>query len=151
MTQSKPDATDPLAGAMVFHTILAKDEKSLRKLLLAGFPVEGDRTDTTPLIKASGGGRSDVVGTLVEFGANVDAKDSEGDTPLHKAARKGRTGAVLILLEAGAKPGVLNAKGKTPKDVAKDLGVLSLFEKDSLETSVKGPARKAKTILVRGL
>ena len=39
---------------------------------------------------------------LLEKGANVNAKDSNGDTPLHKAACRGYARVARLLIEHGA-------------------------------------------------
>jgi ankyrin repeat protein len=44
----------------------------------------------------------DILGSLVENGADVDAADSRGETALHAAARWGRRDVVLLLVSSGA-------------------------------------------------
>lgn len=57
--------------------------------------------------------------TLIEFGANPNAKDNNGDTPLHLICRNGATDMVDVLLNSGAN---INEKslqeGMTPLHVA---------------------------------
>ncbi len=47
-------------------------------------------------------GRIEQVRTLVNAGADVNARDSDGDTLLHEASWRGHTEIVQILVEAGA-------------------------------------------------
>jgi hypothetical protein len=55
---------------------------------------------------------------LVQNGADVNAKENQGNTPLHLAAAKGHTETVDALLALGARPGETNAAGKVPGEVA---------------------------------
>ena len=45
---------------------------------------------------------------LIELGANINAKDREGDTPMHDAVRLGRFKLIKVLLAAGANLRVKN-------------------------------------------
>ncbi|CAG8264247.1 unnamed protein product [Penicillium olsonii] len=47
-----------------------------------------------------------LVSLLIENGASVDAKTSEGKTPLHLAAERGRHNLFQLLLDAGADPSI---------------------------------------------
>jgi ankyrin repeat protein len=57
---------------------------------------------------------------LIQAGANVNARDSQGDTPLHKLAAYPYADkeAVRILIAAGANVEAVNAEGRTPLHVA---------------------------------
>jgi len=55
---------------------------------------------------------------LIAAGANVEAKDKDGDTPLHNAARLHAPRAAEMLLKHGAKRGSRNKHGQTPLDIA---------------------------------
>ncbi|NQU44885.1 ankyrin repeat domain-containing protein [bacterium] len=73
-----------------------------------------------------------VTESLIEHGANVNAKNSQGDTPLHDAIRVGYMDVIPILLNHGADPMIPNNNGKTPLDFARDekrSSVVSLIEK----------------------
>lgn len=59
----------------------------------------------TILSAAAGSGNREVVRMLLEdFGANIDATDTEGYTPLMNAALRGQESVVTMLLEYGANP-----------------------------------------------
>jgi ankyrin repeat protein len=63
--------------------------------------VEG--SNPTPLYQASRLGRIEIVRVLVEYGASVEVKDSEGWTPLDVASGEQRDEIIKLLLEHGAK------------------------------------------------
>jgi len=50
---------------------------------------------------------------LLEKGANIEAKDNDGDTALINAAIKGETEMVKLLLEKGANIEAKDNKGET--------------------------------------
>lgn len=63
-----------------------------------GSPVDPtDDTDTTPLILAASSGRSEVVAYLLEKGANVNQKTSQGHSALQYAASKGWIEVMIII------------------------------------------------------
>lgn len=69
---------------------------------------------------------------LVEFGANVNAEDSEKWTPLHAAATCGHLHLVRYLIAKGANLLAVNADGNMPYDICEDEKTLDCIEgKDS--------------------
>lgn len=81
-----------------------------RALLTAGAAVDGHPGDPeTPLITAASYGDADVARTLIESGADVEARASDraggvpGGTPLLHAAVFGMTDVVDVLIAAGAR------------------------------------------------
>ncbi|MEW6360076.1 MAG: ankyrin repeat domain-containing protein [Planctomycetota bacterium] len=73
----------------------------------------------TPLFYAIGPMHQDVVKLLIERGANVNAKSSEGQTPLHFAARWNSRDAAILLISKGAEVNARDTCGRTPLDLAK--------------------------------
>jgi hypothetical protein len=60
-----------------------------------------------------------IVGVTLEAGANVNAKDPNGDTPLICAASAGAADAVSLLVEGGANVDATSTNGRTASDWAK--------------------------------
>ena len=61
-----------------------------------------------------------MIGVLVEFGADLEARTQDGCTPLHFACREDNPGAVRALLALGASAAAANDKGETPEDTIWD-------------------------------
>lgn len=61
--------------------------------------------------------------TLINAGANVEAKDNNGLTPLHRAIQSGQIGTVQILIAGGADVNAKNHHGVTPLICSVDRGV----------------------------
>jgi Ankyrin repeats (3 copies) len=56
----------------------------------ADINVSDPRHGSTPLHRASGWGRFNIVKILIENGANINARNNEGQTPLYRAERYGK-------------------------------------------------------------
>lgn len=73
----------------------------------------GDHAGYTPLHDAAAQGHSAVIRVLVEGGATVDAKLTDGSSALHLASLKGKPEAVRALLECGAPAGARDDEGRS--------------------------------------
>lgn len=73
----------------------------------------------TPLHEACFNGWLEIAATLVDAGANINARGYDNDTPLHDAAISGKLNLVKYLLSVGADPFCKNINGKLPFDVAR--------------------------------
>ena len=60
----------------------------------------------------------DVVKILLDYGAEVDSRSSDGRTPLMLAASKGNKEIVNMLLQAGADPTLTDKSGATAESIA---------------------------------
>ncbi|MBN1412400.1 MAG: ankyrin repeat domain-containing protein [Spirochaetales bacterium] len=87
-----------------------------------GEKLPGGREGTTPLMHAAASGWDDVLSTLLDKGAEVDARDRYSGTALFYAARYGRLKCVKILLSHNADPVVESAVGGTPLIAALENG-----------------------------
>jgi uncharacterized protein len=78
------------------------------------------------LIKAAGDGDLEMVKSLIAKGANVNAKDEDGETALMGAAEKGHLEIVKLLLGKGAKVNAKNEEGVTALMGAAEKGYLEI-------------------------
>lgn len=99
----------------------------------------------TPLHIACGQGRVDLIQLLIEYGAEIDAKDFDGDTPLHIAVIEEQPDAIETLIYAGADPEIRNESGEfTPfhlacgKSCFKSVELLFPFVTDIDQTTSSG-------------
>ena len=79
----------------------------------------------TPLMIATREGGVETVAYLIEQGANIHARDSNGTTALHIAASpwwRENVELLQILLAAGAKSDLRDNRGRTPLDLARQAG-----------------------------
>jgi ankyrin repeat protein len=65
---------------------------------------------------------TNVVGVLLEDGADVNPKEKDGATPMHLAAQRSCVDAVKILFEKGAQVNFRDEQGRTPLMRAKQWG-----------------------------
>ena len=75
-----------------------------------------------PLHIAAFFGQTDSIATLLNAGADPNARVENGRAPLHNAAQKGRTEAIAALLAAGADPNARDKWDRTPLHNAAHLG-----------------------------
>ena len=95
----------------------------------ADTPIAYLEKDATPLFKAAGEGRTEIVRYLIGRGANVNYRGAEwGHTPLSQAAGGGFDDVVDILIKAGADPKVKDRNGNTAFAVAALGGQFDLAE-----------------------
>ena len=71
-----------------------------------------------------------VVRLLLDAGANLEARDQEGETPLSRAASFGQTETFQLLLEKGARIDVRDKRGMTPLIAAADCRCLRLCDRN---------------------
>lgn len=63
-----------------------------------------------------------VIDSLVEAGADSEARDIDGRTPLHAAALKGSSEAVVALVRHGVELNALDGEGRAPLHLAAEYG-----------------------------
>lgn len=84
----------------------------------------------TPLILASlGGGSTELaIQTLIDQGADVNAKNKFNTTALHFAARRKKSSNCQILLTNGANTQFHDSQGKTPLHIAAETGCIDIVQ-----------------------
>lgn len=88
-------------GQSALHVAAQNSDAAMCRLLLANGAKVNERTlaGESPLHCSDG---QQIIMTLIEAGAEIEARDGEGKTPLHIAARAGRTEEIVMLLYYGA-------------------------------------------------
>ena len=81
----------------------------------------------TALHMAARRGNVEVIGALLDAGADPEARDSMGETPLRRAVNCDRVAAAELLLERGANAGSVGKKGMTPRLAARSRGMRDVF------------------------
>ncbi|CAG0909208.1 unnamed protein product, partial [Cyprideis torosa] len=67
-------------------------------------------------------GHQNIAHTLLDRGAQVDARDAKQNTPLHNASQEGHQNVVLTLLDRGAQVDARNRRQQTPLHAASFFG-----------------------------
>src|SRR5690606_23814801 len=78
-----------------------------------------DSSGTPPLIHAAAIGSTEIVDTLLQAGADINATNTLKQTALHWAAVKGNETVARNLIKAGADITLVNDQNETPLEVAK--------------------------------
>jgi ankyrin repeat protein len=121
LTSQSPDGWSPLALAAFFG-----QGEAARRLLALGANVDQRSTNASsnmPLHAALAGKHFDIVRTLLDAGADVNAQDGDGWTPVHIASHEGPPALVRLLLERGADPSIAKRDGTSPIMTAERQGL----------------------------
>jgi len=126
VTETQPDKTVPTKPWALVRTWIGRTSRILneRKLYVLGaigvvvaiiliFLVQPYRHRDKLLMEACEKGRTGVVESLLDRGADVNITDVEGRTPLMLAAFRGRTPVMRLLLDRSADPNAADNKGYT--------------------------------------
>lgn len=100
----------------------------VKELVDAGYNVNERDSETVTLLHwAAINNRKEIMGFLIEKGAEVDAVGGElNATPLHWATRQGHLDAAVILMNAGADPTLRDAEGCSCIHLAAQFGHTAL-------------------------
>lgn len=115
-------------GLFPLHHAAIADNSTIIQLLIdygadteclsVSCPRKKVRPGETPLITACRHGSFSGVLSLLEYDADFEATDENGQTALHHAAIKGRVDIAEILFDFGADPEVRDSSFMTPADLA---------------------------------
>ena len=108
---AKIEATDYSSETPLFAAVDEKQISIVRLLLGIGADVNVKNTHNTVLHSASSYDSPDLMELLLEHGAEIEAKDGDGDTPLLWAAVCGKIKTVTLLLRLGADPKAAGGSG----------------------------------------
>lgn len=113
-----PDGFAPLSLGVFFG-----HPETVDALLAAGAEVNAPSRETmklTPLASAMATAQNEIARTLIQHGANVNAKGESDLTPLHTAAARGNIEAATLLLDHGADINATTSDGKKPISYAEE-------------------------------
>jgi truncated hemoglobin YjbI len=85
----------------------------------------------TALHMAARRGNAEVIGALLDSGANIEARDSAGETPLRRAVNCNQLEAARLLLARGADAHSRGSRGLTPTLAARSKQMKQLFSETS--------------------
>lgn len=105
-----------------FVKYAGRGEKDITALFIdAGMPPDSYRKNDgfTPLHAAAAYGRISIVRQLIDKGADVNARDKEGQTALMKAVWNSHADVVGVLIQRGANLTASDAQGNTAVNMAK--------------------------------
>ncbi|KAL1399092.1 hypothetical protein pipiens_008484, partial [Culex pipiens pipiens] len=107
------------------------------KLLQKGVTPDATNMDgLTALHQCCIDDNAEMLNLLLDYGANVNAQDSERWTPLHAAATCGHLNLVKILIGRGANLLSVNADGNMPYDICDDEEALDYIEAEMSKRGV---------------
>ncbi len=112
-------------GWTVFHWVAFWDmDRLLESLLFRGGKIPN--TGLPPTLVAARWGNRKTMASLLSRGAEVEARDQEGNTILHTAVLSGDTRTVEVLSHRGTKFNLKNDQGQTSLWLAASLGLDSM-------------------------
>jgi len=82
----------------------------------------------TPLHMSARRGTTRIAEALLDAGADIEARDKNGETPLRRAVNCSQERMVCLLLSRGADPRSTDRNGRTPIDAARSESVRKLLE-----------------------
>jgi ankyrin repeat protein len=146
-------AAEQTAAERFANAVESADLAAVKALVEEGHPVDMPiayvEKDATPLYKAAGKGRTEIVRYLIAHGANVNYRGAEwGHTPLSEAAGSGFDDVVDILIKAGADPKVKDRNGYTAFAIAALGGQFDMAETLLKYSDVNGADSYGNTLLM---
>jgi len=127
--RKRTDNVHFVPSVMLLEAAARNDIDEVRRLLMMGVDPDSTNEDgLTALHQCCIDDSEEMMKLLVDFGANVNAKDSEQWTPLHAAATCGHLHLVKYLIEKGANLLAVNADNNMPYDICEHEVTLDYIE-----------------------
>jgi len=124
-------------SVMLLEAAARNDIEEVRRLLMQGVSPDSTNEDgLTALHQCCIDDSESMMKLLLEFGANVNAEDSEKWTPLHAAATCGHFHLVRYLICKSANLLAVNADGNMPYDICEDESTLHYIESEMARQGV---------------
>lgn len=124
-------------SVMLLEAAARNDVDEVKRLLMLGVSPDSTNEDgLTALHQCCIDDSEEMMKLLLEFGANVNAKDSEQWTPLHAAATCGHIHIVKYLIVKGADLLAVNADGNMPYDICDDDSTLDYIENEMAKKGI---------------
>jgi len=131
------DRVQFVPAIMLLEAAARNDIEEVRRLLSLGVSPDSTNEDgLTALHQCCIDDSEEMMKVLVEFGADVNAADSEQWTPLHAAATCGHLHLVKFLIEKEASLLAVNGDGNMPYDICEDETTLSFIENEMAKRGV---------------
>ncbi|KAM9370190.1 arf-GAP with coiled-coil, ANK repeat and PH domain-containing protein 3 [Phaethornis superciliosus] len=108
-------------GLLIYKSAQARNLPLMAEALAHGAEinwVNDEDENKTPLIQAVMGGSLIACEFLLQNGADVNQRDSQGRAPLHHATYLGHTGQVCLFLKRGANQHAVDGDGQDPLSIA---------------------------------
>nr|CAD7427177.1 unnamed protein product [Timema monikensis] len=116
-------------SVMLLEAAARNDIEEVRRLLIKDVNPDSTNEDgLTALHQCCIDNNEEMMKLLIEYGADVNAEDSEKWTPLHAAATCGHLHLVRFLISRGANLLAVNADGNMPYDICEDESALDYIE-----------------------
>lgn len=131
-----PNLSDASGWTPLSVATYKADPLLIRRLVDGGAHLDKPLDQRAPLLLAIENARPEIVGLLLEFGADPDLNVPQIGTPLLYAIRSIQVDCVSELLDGGADPNLPDAAGWTPLSVA-----IHKARPDLIETLVRHGAR----------
>lgn len=126
-TLTAPEATSDRkrrCSLALYFAAKANKPRTIHDLIALGANVNQRRLGLTILHYTAGRGFYEAAEALLKAGANVGAKNEEGNTPLHRACISSHPSTVQLLLRWGADESVGNNDDQIPSNLVGTAGVL---------------------------
>lgn len=124
-------------SVMLLEAAARNDIDEVQRLLMLGVSPDSTNEDgLTALHQCCIDDSEEMMKLLLDFGANVNAKDSEQWTPLHAAATCGHLHLVKYLISKDADLLAVNADGNMPYDICEDEATLDYIESEMAKRGI---------------